>query len=125
MLGTVEALTAEEITRAVELALAEDIGAGDVTTLATVPADLQASAVMAAREPLVVAGLGLAEASFRQLSHAVQIVRKAEDGQQLGTGATLLSISGPARSLLSAERVALNFVQRLSGIATLTSQFVK
>ena len=90
----VEALPAEEIARAVELGLAEDIGAGDVTTLATVPADLQASAVMAAREPLVLAGMGLAEACFRQVSASVRIVRKAEDGQQLGSGATLLTVTG-------------------------------
>lgn len=120
-----EALSAAEIAHAVEAALAEDIGSGDVTTLATVPAEAQACAVMAAREPLVVAGLMLAEAAFQQLSDSVKISRKAEDGQRVGDGLTLLNICGPARSLLSAERVALNFVQRLSAVATLTSQFVQ
>jgi nicotinate-nucleotide pyrophosphorylase (carboxylating) len=120
-----EALTSEEIGQAVGRGLAEDIGSGDVTTLATVPADRKASAVMAAREPLVVAGLALAEAAFQQLSADVNIARRAEDGQHVNAGAALLTVSGPARALLSAERVALNFVQRLSGVATLTSQFVQ
>lgn len=106
-------------------ALAEDIGSGDVTTLAAVPEAAQAKAVMRAREPLVVTGLALAEAAFRELSPGIQITRVAEDGQHLAEGKTLLSIAGPARALLSAERVALNFVQRLSGIATLTAQFVE
>jgi nicotinate-nucleotide pyrophosphorylase (carboxylating) len=123
--GPVEQLTPAEIGRAVELALSEDIGAGDVTTLATVPEDVLASANMRAREPLVVAGLELAEAAFQMLSSEVRLARSCGDGQQLAPGATLLSVSGPARALLSAERVALNFVQRLSGIATLTSQFVQ
>jgi len=123
--GEMEPLTAEEINRAVELGLAEDIGSGDVTTLATVPPGARASAFMAAREPLVVAGLALAAAGFQQLSPDVKIVRQNQDGQHLKAGAVLMTISGPARALLSAERVALNFVQRLSGVATLTSQFVQ
>jgi len=120
----VEPLNAEEVRRAVQLALAEDIGPGDVTTLATVPEGASAKALMRARELLVVAGLALAEAVFRELSKDVEIGREAEDGQNLNAGETLLRVSGPARALLSAERVALNFVQRLSGVATLTSQFV-
>ena len=120
-----ELLTPVEIDRVVELALAEDIGPGDVTTLATISADAQASAKMVAREPLVLAGLALAEAAFQQLAGSVKTVDKAADGQHLGAGATLVCVSGPARALLSAERVALNFVQRLSGVATLTSQFVQ
>ena len=121
---SVEPLNAEEIKCAVQLALAEDIGSGDVTTLATVPEESRARALMRARESLVVAGLALAEAAFRELSKDVEISREAEDGQNLNAGETLLRVSGPARALLSAERVALNFVQRLSGVATLTSQFV-
>jgi nicotinate-nucleotide pyrophosphorylase (carboxylating) len=122
---SVDSLTAEEISRVVEHGLAEDIGSGDVTTLATVPAEKRASALMAAREPLVVAGLTLAAAAFQQLSPEVKVAPQAEDGQHLKAGAVLLTVSGPARALLSAERVALNFVQRLSGVATLTSQFVQ
>src|SRR5436853_7565276 len=72
ILFAVEALTTEEICRAVQLALAEDIGAGDVTTLATVPESATANAVLRAREPLVVAGLALAEASFREISPGLQ-----------------------------------------------------
>jgi nicotinate-nucleotide pyrophosphorylase (carboxylating) len=123
-LGGVEPLTDDEIQQAVRLALAEDIGTGDVTTLATVPECATATAVMRAREPIVVAGLGLAEAAFRSLSPQVSLVRQAQDGQHVAAGKTLLELSGPARALLSAERVALNFVQRLSGVATLTAQFV-
>jgi len=119
-----EPLTPDEIRRAVQAALAEDIGSGDVTSLATVPETAVAMAVMRAREPLVVAGLDLAEAAFRELSSAVQIARPAKDGQRVGADAILLRISGSARALLGAERVALNFVQRLSGVATLTAQFV-
>ena len=118
-------LTAAEIRRAVKLALAEDIGRGDATTLATVPEAATANARMRAREPLIVSGLAFAEAAFAGLSAAVQIERSAQDGHSIKEGETLLRLSGPARALLSAERVALNFVQRLSGIATLTAQFVE
>jgi len=118
-------LSAAEIRQAVKLALAEDIGNGDATTLATVPETATAKALMRAREPLVVAGLAFAEAAFTELSTAIKIERLAKDSQPVGKDETLLIISGPARSILSAERVALNFVQRLSGIATLTAQFVE
>jgi nicotinate-nucleotide pyrophosphorylase (carboxylating) len=120
----VEALSSEEIRRLVTLALDEDIGTGDVTSLATVPEATTAKAVMRAREPLVVAGLALAEAAFRERSAQLQITRAAEDGQRIAEGKPLLHIAGSAHALLSTERVALNFVQRLSGIATLTAQFV-
>jgi nicotinate-nucleotide pyrophosphorylase (carboxylating) len=79
---------------------------------------------MRAREPLVVAGLAVAEAAFRELSSSVKVHRAVKDGQRVSAGKPLLKISGPARALLSAERVALNFVQRLAGIATLTARFV-
>jgi nicotinate-nucleotide pyrophosphorylase (carboxylating) len=121
----VEPLTAAEINSAIGSALAEDIGVGDVTSLATVPAEANASAAMVAREPLVVAGLALAEAAFRHLSPEIQTSFGAKDGQHLAAETTLLTVSGSARALLGAERVALNFVQRLSGIATLTAQFVQ
>ena len=119
-----EPLSAEEIRRAVQLALAEDIGSGDVTTLATLPKNATTKAVMRARESLVVAGLALAEAAFRELSLDISIVRTAEDGERAAADKVLLTVSGSARAILSAERVALNFVQRLSGVATLTAQFV-
>ena len=106
-------------------ALREDIGDGDVTTLATVPAEMIAAAVMVAREPLVVCGLELAEAVFHQVSPTIEIKRVAIDGQRVGRGQPLLRLRGPAQGILTAERVALNFVQRLSGIATLTARFVE
>ena len=118
-------LNTAEIRRAVRDALAEDIGSGDVTTLATVHANAAAKAVMRAREPLVVAGLDFAEVAFRELSPKIKIEKLSRDGRRIVAGKTLLKISGPARAILSAERVALNFVQRLSGVATLTAQFVK
>jgi nicotinate-nucleotide pyrophosphorylase (carboxylating) len=117
-------LTSEQILTAVRSALAEDVGSGDVTTLATVPESAIFKAVMTAREPLVVAGLAFAEATFRELSPDVQIKLAASDGQSLRVGDDLLHIEGSARAVLTGERVALNFVQRLSGIATLTAQFV-
>lgn len=119
------ALAEAEIRRVVAVALAEDIGTGDVTTQATVPEDAQVTAVMVARENLVLAGAALAEAAFRALSVKVKIERLAKDGARLQGGASILRVSGPARAILTAERVALNFVQRLSGIATLTAQFVQ
>jgi len=117
-------LSATEIRRAVRAALAEDIGGGDATTLATVPKTASARAVMRAREPLVVAGLHFAESAFKQLSPEIRIEKLSRDGQRLASGKALLEMSGPARAILSAERVALNFVQRLSGVATATVQFV-
>jgi nicotinate-nucleotide pyrophosphorylase (carboxylating) len=117
-------LSAAEIRRAVQAALAEDIGEGDATTLAIVPEAATAQAVMRAREPLVVAGLDFAQAAFREVSSAVRVKRLVPDGRRVKAGANLLKVSGPARAILSAERVALNFVQRLSGIATVTAQFV-
>lgn len=120
-----EALTSENVRHAVQSALAEDIGPGDATTQATIPAEATARAVMIAREPLVVCGLAVAEAAFRELSPEVKLQRMVDDGKRVEKGAVLLRAQGPARALLTAERVALNFVQRLSGIATLTAQFVE
>lgn len=117
-------LSSQEIERAVRAALAEDIGSGDVTSLATVPASASFTVVIRAREPMVVAGLAFAETAFRSLSRKVRIKRLTRDGRSLKTGVALLQITGPARAILSAERVALNFVQRLSGVATLTAQYV-
>jgi len=118
-------LTADEIRRAVQAALAEDIGPGDATTLATVPENATARAAMVAREALTVTGIDFAETAFRELSPKVHCERRLQDGDGAQPGAALLHITGPARALLTAERVALNFVQRLSGVATLTAQFVE
>src|SRR5437016_7007420 len=118
-------LSAEEIRNAVQAALAEDIGAGDVTTLATVPETAMARAKIVAREQLVLAGVSLAEAAFRELSSSLEIRQLVADGATLAPAEAILSLCGPARAILTAERVALNFLQRLSGIATLTARFVE
>jgi nicotinate-nucleotide pyrophosphorylase (carboxylating) len=120
----VESLSPDEVLRAVRDALAEDIGTGDVTTLSTVPLDHTASALMVSREPLVLAGIDFAGTAFRELSSEVSFLLYKKDGDKVSRGEPLLKVSGPARALLTAERVALNFVQRLSGVATLTARFV-
>jgi nicotinate-nucleotide pyrophosphorylase (carboxylating) len=121
----VDVLDESEVRQAVQRALTEDIGAGDATTLATVPEQATASAAIRAREPLVVSGLALAESAFQTISPDVRIVRIADDGDHVLADKNLITLTGSARALLSAERVALNFLQRLSGIATLTAQFVE
>jgi nicotinate-nucleotide pyrophosphorylase (carboxylating) len=93
--------------------------------LSTVPEGMVSEALMVAREPLTLAGISLAEEAFRQLSPAIQMERLMSDGQRAQAGQTLLKIKGSTRAILTAERVALNFVQRLSGVATLTAQFVE
>ena len=118
-------LTREEIRRAVQQALAEDLGGGDVTSLATVPASARSVAFVRAREPLVVAGLAFAKIAFRQLSRSLRIQFMARDSQRVRRGDSLMRVTGPTRAILGAERVALNFVQRLSGVATLTTQYVQ
>lgn len=104
--------------------LAEDMGEeGDVTTLSTVPGEARFSAEMNNREPIVVAGLGIAAAFFLRLDRAVEIDIAAVDGQALPAGAVLMRITGNARAMLTAERSALNTLQHLSGIATLTRRY--
>lgn len=111
---------------AVRRALDEDLGrAGDITSIATVPEDVQARAVMVARQAGVIAGLPLALAVFRQLTPEIAIEADARDGDTVAAGARLLRINGPARAVLAGERSALNFVGRLSGIATLTAAHVR
>ena len=120
-----ELLSADEIRQQVQAALAEDIGPGDATTLATVPELATACAVMVARETLMLAGLPLTEAAFREVASGLTLTRLREDGQTAAAGEGFLRVEGSARAILSAERVALNFVQRLSGVATLTARFVE
>lgn len=117
-------LGTDEIRAAVAAALAEDIGSGDVTSLACIPPEATASARMNAREPLTLAGIAFAEIAFRELAPNASIRRLAEDGAQLQPGDAILEVSGSARGILSAERVALNYVQRLSGVATATAAYV-
>ncbi len=110
---------------AVRRALAEDLGrAGDITTLATIPAGRQAVAVIAARRAGVVAGIALAREAFRQIDPSLVFTVLADDGSTVQPGTKVARVTGEARAILAAERVALNFMGRLSGIATLTAAFV-
>jgi nicotinate-nucleotide pyrophosphorylase (carboxylating) len=104
-------------------ALAEDIGSGDVTTQACVPADRRARGYFLARETLVLAGTELLEKIYAMRGGVEQLVLLHKDGDRLREGARVAEVTGNARTLLECERVALNFLQRLSGIATLASQF--
>lgn len=109
---------------AIRHALDEDLGlAGDITTNATIAAEARARGVIAARKPGVVAGMALAEAAFRALDPAVAIEIVADDGARVAAGGHICRLAGNARALLTAERVALNFLGQLSGVATLTRQF--
>ncbi|HLZ03833.1 MAG TPA: carboxylating nicotinate-nucleotide diphosphorylase [Bradyrhizobium sp.] len=113
------------IDEAIVRALDEDLGrAGDVTSIATIPEAAPARALMVAREEGVIAGLPLAIATFERLSPDIGIEAHLRDGATVAKGARVLTISGPARAVLSGERTALNFVGRLSGIATLTAKYV-
>lgn len=107
----------------VEAALAEDLGAGDWTSECTVAADRAVTARIVAKAPGVLAGVELAAYAFRALSNACT-VEHLPDGTAVACGTVVLTVHGPGRAVLGAERVALNFLQRLSGIATLTRQFV-
>ncbi len=117
-------LDPQQVQQAVRTALAEDVGIGDATTLALVPAELQSKAVMAARESLTVCGLAFAVEAYRQLDPTVRVTLRAKDGDTLDKGGILLQVEGPSRALLTAERVSLNFLQRLSGVATIARRFV-
>ena len=117
-------LLGAEVTALVRSALEEYGAFNDVTTIATVLSDRRARARLVARENGVVAGVAFAIEAFHQLDAKACIRIDAEDGTRLAKGETVLYISGHARGLLSAERVALNFLQRMSGVATLTSRYV-
>jgi nicotinate-nucleotide pyrophosphorylase (carboxylating) len=106
--------------------LAEDLGeGGDVTSAATIPEDARFTAEMNCREPIVVAGIAIAEAFFRRLDPAVEIETSVVDGDSAGAGTVLMRLSGQARAMLAAERSSLNTLQHLSGIATLTRRYVE
>lgn len=114
-----------DVGESVRRALVEDIGTGDVTTLFTVPEDTEAVATMICRSSGVVAGIPVAEQVFLQVDPALTVKLNAVDGQYVEAGEILLTVAGSARSILTAERVALNFVQRMSGIATRTAALVR
>jgi len=109
----------------VRRALAEDLGRGDVTSAAVVPEAQRATGVFIARSSLVVAGLDVAAEAFRQLDPTAVVETRWGDGSRVESGETLARVTGTSRALLAAERTALNFLQRLSGIATLTARFVQ
>ncbi len=120
------ALPRREIDDYVARVLAEDLGeGGDVTSRATIGAEARFTATMNCREPIVVAGIGLAEAFFRALDGEVVIERCVADGEAIGAGTVMLRLTGNARAMLAAERSALNTLQHLSGIATLTRAYVE
>ncbi|MBA3579277.1 MAG: carboxylating nicotinate-nucleotide diphosphorylase [Gemmatimonadaceae bacterium] len=117
-------LSKREVSKLVRAALDEDCAFNDVTTLATVVSDRRARCRLVARQAGVIAGLPLALEAFRQLNPRVVIRVDGSDGRSVEAGSMFAALSGSARGLLSAERVALNFLQRLSGIASLTARFV-
>ncbi len=109
----------------VRATLAEDLGeGGDITSEAVIPAEARFTGVMDSRDAIIIAGLPIAEAFFRALDPDVRIVRLVEDGQPAAAGADLMRLEGNGRAMLTAERAALNTVQHLSGIATMTRAYV-
>jgi nicotinate-nucleotide pyrophosphorylase (carboxylating) len=107
----------------IDLALEEDAGLGDLTSRAIFPAAHRSRAFIAAHQDLVVCGLDVAARVFERVDPSLRVARGARDGDRVGAGRRVLSVSGPTASLLTAERTALNFLQRLSGIATLSRSF--
>ena len=113
-----------QIQRAIHIALEEDIGSGDVTSNATLPDDLVYNGRFLIKAPGIIAGLNIAELVFKEVDDRIIFTPLVGDGTAVFPGDIIATISGPARSLLTAERTALNFMQRMSGIATLTRQFM-
>jgi nicotinate-nucleotide pyrophosphorylase (carboxylating) len=117
-------ITPATLHRIVSAALEEDAPWGDITSTALLPADAQATADLIAREPGVFSGGEVFAAAFALTDPSIHVDLHVADGDRFEAGAALASVSGPARSILTAERVALNFTQRMSGIATLTAAYV-
>lgn len=118
-------LTDDELRAVVRTALEEDGAFDDLTTIATVVSDRTSRAMMVARAPGVVCGVSLALEAFRQLDESMSARVDCPDGSHVKDGAEILFVSGTPRALLSAERVALNFIQRLSGVASITARYVE
>jgi nicotinate-nucleotide pyrophosphorylase (carboxylating) len=112
------------LSRTVGLALEEDVGRGDITTESCVPYEVPGRCVFRARTPLVASGTEIIREVFRQLDLGVQVTDVVADGTWLERGGVIARVEGPAASILKGERVALNFIQRLSGVATLTRRYV-
>jgi len=115
----------EELRHFISCVLEEDIGSGDITTIATIPSTANLRAEMSARETIVIAGINIAERIIHTVDSAISIEILVQDGIQVTGGNTLMRLEGNARKILTAERSALNILQHLSGIATLTRQYVK
>jgi nicotinate-nucleotide pyrophosphorylase (carboxylating) len=109
----------------IENALKEDIGEGDVTNDLLYPEDIRCNAIIQAKEQGIIAGLPIAKRIFRKLNNDIQWAENKRDGESVAKGDILVKIHGSEKAILAGERVALNFIQRLSGIATLTSKFVR
>jgi nicotinate-nucleotide pyrophosphorylase (carboxylating) len=116
-------LDPQVVSRIVRTALAEDLGSGDVTTEWTVPADARARARIVAKAAGVIAGMPVAAAAFRTLDPLIAFSAQVEEGARVEPRALVATLEGPARGILSAERTALNLLQRMSGIATATARF--
>lgn len=117
--------TASAIEEIISRALREDIGAGDLTAQATIPDDLLARAVVIAKQEGIIAGLDVMEKTFCTFDSSTRVTLHVQDGTRVEAETILAEIRGSARSIVTAERVALNFLQRMSGIATLTSKFAE
>src|SRR4051812_26974810 len=109
----------------IDQALAEDVGSGDATTELLVPADARGRAVLTQKAPGVLAGLRVAEAVFHRVDPSLRWHAHASEGVWNSAGTRVAEVAGSSRSVLTAERVALNFLQRLSGVATLTARYVE
>ncbi len=117
-------LNTHAVRRLIDLALEEDLGRGDVTTQAVIDAGAKATAHLVARQPLVLAGLGICTAVFEHVDASIAAMELAKDGDRVAAGTRVATYAGKAASLLASERTALNFVQRLSGVATVARAFV-
>jgi nicotinate-nucleotide pyrophosphorylase (carboxylating) len=115
----------EELRSFIRSMLDEDVGRGDLTTLATIPADAILKAEMNARETMVIAGIDIAEKIIHTVDPAITVEIMAQDGVEVTAGNVIMRLDGNARNILTAERSALNLLQHLSGIATLTKTYVK
>jgi nicotinate-nucleotide pyrophosphorylase (carboxylating) len=118
-------MVSNNIDQLIRLALDEDFGSGDVTSEYFVPADLQAKAVLTPRKKGVLSGVEVAAQVFRTVDPTLKVEVFLHDGESVAPGAVVMLIEGKARAILGAERTALNFIQHLSGVATLTRQYVK
>ena len=114
-----------KIHEVIKQALKEDIGGGDITTNSIIPKSAIVRAEIVAKQEGIIAGLDIAEQVFRELDRNIVFVRKAKDGKKVKEFQVIAELKGNARAILAGERVALNFLQRMSGIATLTARFVK